>query len=219
MPVALSSQKSSHWLIVYFPPDEYQESKEKAIVGIEEFLKTKLPPGWKFGDANVEQCPETGKYHYQGYLKTLYCRGTDVKKAIGPRAHIEKSENRLAVQNYSQKEETKVASVQAPPGVPTPWEYIEVLAGKWNVEEFIELYHSYARYEERMDEIALDYIDQLVARDIESGVRGIEFIATNPMFRSAWKKFWRSIIARHNASQNQTQQQTSGTENVQEEGV
>jgi len=47
----------------------------------------------------------------------------------------------------------------------------------------------------------MNYIDTLVKRDIESGKRGCEWIAINPMWRSSWKKFWRSIIRRH-GSQN-----------------
>lgn len=215
--MSLSSQKSSHWQITYFPEEEYQESQDKAVQRIEEFLRTALPPGWKFGDANVEQCPDTRRYHYQGYLKTVYCRGTDVKKAIGDRAHIEKSKNKLAVVNYSNKEDTRVAQVQAPQGVPTPWEYVDMIAKCWNEEEFKEFSERYSDDHRltKMSEVVLDYVDQLVARDIESGARGVEFIAVNPMFRSAWKKFWRPIIIR-NGAQIQALNQTSGTQDAQD---
>lgn len=215
---ALSSQKSSHWLIVYFPEDEYQESKEKAYSRIEEFVQTKLPSGWSFGNANMEKCPKSNRYHYQGYLKTLYVRGTDVKKAIGDRAHIEKSNNRNAVVNYSNKDATRVDTVLAPAGVPAPWEYIDNLAKKWAPDEFTKFAEGYSRHDERMDEIALDYVDKLVSMDIENGANGVEFIAVNPMFRSAWKKFWRSIIKR-NAAQSQSQPQVrEPSEESDEEG-
>ena len=45
-------------------------------------------------------------------------------------------------------------------------------------------------------EYVLDYIDQLVAIDIEDGLNGVEYIGINPMWRSAWKKYWRSIVRR-----------------------
>lgn len=201
---ALSSVKSSHWSITFFPSDEFQSSEEEAIRECKRFVSKPLPPGWAFGDANVERCPKTGKYHWQGYLKSLYVRGSEVKSVLKPdMPHIEKTRNKLALVNYANKTESRVDTIAAPQGVPTPWEYIDVIAKKWDHEEFSEAIKQNGG-SKMLDDIAMAYVDHLVSKDIEDGVRGVEFIAVNPMFRSAWKKFWSSIIVRNARSQKQS---------------
>lgn len=203
MSVALSSVKSSHWQITYFPPEECQGSVEDAKDDVQKWVSVALPPGWSFGSANVEKCPESGRYHYQGYLKTAYVRGTDVKRVIGDRAHIEKTRNQNALVNYSNKADTRVATVDAPQGVPQPWDYITTLAGRWDNDEFLKLLGDHSRkFNGCLDEAALCYVDAMVAEDIANGARGVEFIAVNPMFRSAWKKFWKYIIIRDGKRKN-----------------
>lgn len=54
-------------------------------------------------------------------------------------------------------------------------------------------------------EIALEYVDFLVAQDIEDGICGIEYIAINPMWRSAWKKFYRQLVARERTAELKSQ--------------
>lgn len=58
----------------------------------------------------------------------------------------------------------------------------------------------------------MDYLDMLVGEDIMNGVCGIEYIAINPMWRSAWKKFWRQMIAREKKLSADKDRQTDSLE-------
>lgn len=152
-----------------------------------------LPAKWKL-QGQLEKGAE-GTIHYQGMLTTSQVRFSAVKKVF-PRAHIEVARNKTALQKYVQKEETRVATVQS---IPTLFEYQTIIAEKWVDEEFRAIGNR--RIEANIftdwDDVAMLYLDRLVSEDIESGRRGAEFIAINPMWRSSWKKFWSSIIKRH----------------------
>jgi len=152
-----------------------------------------LPASWKLV-GQLEKGAE-GTLHYQGMLKTPQVRFSAVKKQF-PRAHIEVARNQAALAKYVNKEDTRVAKVQS---IPTLFEYQTMIAAKWDDEEFIR------RGDARMEltgqmpvlvDVVMGYIDDLVADDIEQGMRGVEFIAINPMWRSSWMKFWRAIISR-----------------------
>lgn len=54
---------------------------------------------------------ENGTEHIQGALKTDNVRFSQVKKAL-PRAHIEPAKNAIALRQYVQKEETRIAPLQ-----------------------------------------------------------------------------------------------------------
>jgi len=152
-------------------------------------------PGWKL-EGQFEVGKE-GTRHFQGYLRTPQCRFSAIKKAL-PRAHIEPAKNVAALKKYVHKEESRV-DVYTPGSVPTIFEYQETVASAWNNDEWAQL--SQNVLEENIDDLAMLYLDTLVKRDIEAGKRGCEWIAINPMWRSSWKKFWRSIIKRHARSQ------------------
>jgi len=153
-----------------------------------------LPGGWKL-TGQLER-GEEGTLHYQGMLKTNQVRFAAVKKEF-PRAHIEIARDKAALAKYVSKEETRVATVES---IPTLFEYQTIIADKWDEDEFQS---RWKRASERasttipdLDSVAMSYLDSLVAADIESGRRGAEFIAVNPMWRSSWMRFWRSIINR-----------------------
>lgn len=162
-----------------------------------------LPPGWKF-----QGQPEVGKEgteHFQGMLTTPQVRFSAVKKVF-PRAHIEVARNRAALAKYVKKEETRNGEYTVVNStIPTLFEYQGVVAKKFEMKILSERYQEKlkawiaeeARQAPDMDEMAMEYLDELVAQDIENGMRGVEFIAINPMWRSSWKKFWRSIIKRN----------------------
>lgn len=158
-------------------------------------------PGWKL-EGQFEVGKE-GTAHFQGMLKTPQVRFAAVKRVF-PRAHIEVARNKEALANYVKKEETRV-DVYTPGAVPTIFQYQSDIASKWRNEEWIKIIENVP--EEKHDDVAMNYLDILVKRDIEAGQRGAEWIAINPMWRSSWKKFWRSIIKRHH-----------GTSRKQEEG-
>lgn len=172
----------------------------------EQDLKPTLPGGWSM-TGQIEKGTE-GTEHYQGLLKTTQVRFTAVKKVF-PRAHIEIARNRTALQKYVHKDETRVSLVDDHKSViPTLFDYQHTIAKRWDDNVFAEYLTDYNN--DRMERIekkekvgdydesepAMEYLDFMVSEDIRKGVLGIEYIAINPMWRSAWKKFWRSMIAR-----------------------
>lgn len=154
-------------------------------------------PGWKLS-GQFEQ-GEEGTPHFQGMLRTPQVRFAAVKKVF-PRAHIEVARNVQALATYVNKKETRVAVYEAQ-GVPSMFEYQSIVAARWDQEEFQfkidEHYHHGPRKCKTREELALEYVDEIVADLIEEGYKAIEFIAINPMWRSSWRKFYASIIKRH----------------------
>lgn len=156
-----------------------------------------LPAGWTL-EGQMETGVE-GTQHFQAMLRTPQVRFSAVKKVL-PRAHIEVARNKQALAKYVQKEETRAGEYQVmKSSIPTLFEYQETVAAVWNMEEYNRRVNdSIQRLEvPDMDEIAMRYLDDIVASHIEAGMRGVEYIAINPMWRSSWKKFWRSIIKRN----------------------
>lgn len=159
-----------------------------------------LPARWKL-EGQLER-GEEGTLHYQGMLNTPQVRFSAVKKVF-PRAHIEIARNKQALAKYVHKEETREAAVTA---IPTLFEYQSIIAAAWEEDEYSARWRNACEHASPTnmpcpDEVAMQYIDSLVAADIEYGRRGAEFIAINPMWRSSWKKFWRSIIKRYGSQQ------------------
>lgn len=160
--------------------------------------KVDLPAGWKL--QGQFEAGENGTPHFQGMLTTPQVRFASVKKVF-PRAHIEPARNRTALTNYVHKQETRVAQFDARQSdIPTIFEYQRTVARRWDESEYdrrVKIAIAKRNCNLDFDDIAMDYLDDLTREDIERGIRGIEFIAINPMWRSSWKKFWRSIIKRN----------------------
>lgn len=177
-------------------------------------MKPELPPGWKMS-GQMEQ-GEEGTTHYQAMLTTPQVRFSQVKKVL-PRAHIEVARNKKALALYCHKEDTRVAEV---PDVKSEFvdmfKYQDMVADKWDTEEFEEWVAERVKRCRPFctNELALEYVDYLVAQDIEKGQRAVEFIAINPMWRSSWKKFWRSIIVRRDARNDALRQTQDSAESV-----
>jgi len=182
-------------------------------------------PGWSLS-GQYEQ-GEEGTRHFQGMLKTPQVRFAKVKKAF-PRAHIEKARNSAALALYVNKKDTRIATYEAT-GVPSMFEYQAIIAERWEPEEFSFRRQEQAQYAPRKwkdtDDLALEYVDDIVGELIQEGSKGIEFIAINPMWRCSWKKFWAQIIARHASlsvqaeaqARNQTQDASSSERTCPEE--
>lgn len=158
-------------------------------------------PGWKLHGQYEEG--EEGTRHFQGMLKTPQVRFAQVKKEF-PRAHIEVARNKEALALYVNKKETRVATYEAQ-GVPSMFEYQDIVANRWDEEDWIEYLRMYPT--KPCDERAMLYIDNIVSNLVLEGYKGIEFIAINPMWRASWKKFYRSIIER-NARSSRSQEQS-----------
>jgi len=157
-------------------------------------LNVTLPAGWKI-EGQIE-VGEEGTEHYQAMLTTPQVRFSAVKKVF-PRGHIEVARNRQALKKYVHKDDTRIGEVETRvSNIPTLFDYQHTIAGKWNDEEFIALRCDPAYDKKTPGEKALEYVDILVERDILAGVCGVEYIAINPMWRSAWKRFWRAMVER-----------------------
>jgi len=173
-------------------------------------LKPELPAGWRM-EGQIEKGDE-GTEHYQGMVNTPQVRFSAVKKVF-PRAHIELAKNRKALEKYVHKSETRIAEVSnVVSNIPTLFAYQHTIAARWDDDEW-NLFVNQRRQdgggtakEEPEAEIALAYVDYLVGIDIEKGVCGIEYIAINPMWRSAWKKFYRQLVNRERTAQLKSQQ-------------
>ncbi|AJD07522.1 replication-associated protein [Sewage-associated circular DNA virus-15] len=152
-----------------------------------------LPAKWVL-QGQLEEGKE-GTVHYQGMLTTPQCRFSQVKKVL-PRAHIEVAKNRTALEKYVHKEDTRLVEVPTvSSSLPTLFDYQFTVAGRWVSTEFDKYIDDFK--DKDIGDVALLYVDSLVEKDIINGMRGIEFIAINPMWRSSWKRFWRGIILRH----------------------
>lgn len=55
----------------------------------------------------LEECPETKRKHFQGAIKTAYCRFSQVKGWLG-KAHIESALHKDALIKYAMKQETSI---------------------------------------------------------------------------------------------------------------
>jgi len=151
-------------------------------------------PGWKIM-GQMEKGAE-GTEHFQGMLRTPQIRFSAVKK-VYPRAHIEVARSKAALEKYVTKEDTRIAVVESE-HIPTIFEYQTTIAKRWKEDEYQKWCNAFPRKDR--DDTAMLYLDSLVAQDIANGQRGAEWIATNPMWRNAWKKFWRVIIKRENGT-------------------
>lgn len=179
------TDRATCWSITWNNPQE------------DEIQRIELPAGWRL-QGQLER-GEQGTEHYQGMLITPQVRFSAVKKVL-PKAHIEVARNRKALEKYVNKEDTRVKKIEdVYSRIPTLFEYQIIIAEKWVEDEFVRRWKASIETDKvpDIDELAMRYIDSLVAADIESGRRGAEFIAINPMWRASWKKFWRSIINRN----------------------
>lgn len=187
----MTTQRASCWSITINNPTEAE-------------TQVQLHPGWKLC-GQLEKGNE-GTEHFQGMLRTPQVRFSAVK-ALFPRAHIEVARNPKALETYVQKEDTRLAEWTQKNQIPTIFEFQHHVARMWHPEEWarrqaedIDVAQHYNQLPKDVDALALDYVDDLVRICIANGLQGAEWIAINPMWRSSWKKFWRSIIER-NASQ------------------
>jgi len=173
----MSTDRSSCWSITVNNPTQ-------------EDLKCEMP-GWKLSGQYEEG--EEGTMHFQGMLTTPQVRFSAVKRVF-PRAHIEVARNKKALEKYTTKEDTRVGAFEST-GVPTIFEYQRKVCELWDKQKFEECLLLFK--DKSDDEVALIYVDSLCANMIAEGAAGLEFVAINPMWRSSWKRFYRSIITRN----------------------
>lgn len=212
----MNQERATAWQFTWYPPTDsmdFEISKKE----IEEYAMRPLPPGYLI-QGQMEQCPETKRYHYQAYLKSPQIRWVAAKKLLtymDKEPHVEKAKNLIGLKKYCEKTDTRVAEIKSADKIPNCFEYQAIIAARWNWDEFKECIAEYSKqFPNKLpneDELAMRYLDNLVAEDIESGRRGPEWIAVNPMWINSWKKFWRSIIKRHASSSTPPPSSEDGT--------
>lgn len=163
-----------------------------------------LPPRWRL-EGQFERGEDNGTLHLQAMLKTPQERWSAVKKVF-PRAHILIARNSAALKNYVHKDDTRVAEFETrESNIPNWYEYSNEIAKRFDLEQYAQrrrdLKDKDVFNKEVLGQIRLDMVDEMVASDIESGRQGIEWIAVNPNFRQAWKKFGVSLAKREQAKE------------------
>lgn len=174
----------------------------------DEDMNKTLPPGWRL-EGQIE-LGENGTKHFQAMLLTPKISFTTVKQYF-PRAHIEKARKKEALQKYVHKSETRLAEFTQKNRISTIFEFQEQIA--FELPSYDELCIDYKEYfqaeyeaggERRKNALDMNQskyfmkiLDEKTNELIESGERGLEFIAINPMWRSSWMRFYKGILNRH----------------------
>lgn len=190
-----TSKRASTWSLTINNPTEQD-------------LNPELPAGWKLS-GQIEE-GEEGTRHYQAMLTTPQVRFSAVKK-IFPRGHIEIARNKKALAQYVHKEESRIEKVEdKQSNIMTLFQYQHVVAQQFNDDEYEKFRTDMLEVDPKLldQDIFMYFIDKMVADDIVKGIQGIEYIAINPMWRSAWKKFGRQMIKRERINMSQTDRQT-----------
>ena len=216
--------KGTCWSItINNPTDEDYQS-------IEALKHVKIVKEWK---SQLEQ-GENGTPHIQGMLKTESIRFAQVKKLF-PRAHIEKAKNALALAQYVEKEDTKVASLEGYKALQPTDIYKHITTAYDSLESLTECYKQTRKKQLDIwesfggkgkipeDTFALKLLDRHVSELIKKGAI-VEFVCSNPSFRTAFKTYFLAIMYRtYNAkkvespaSQEPQDESSSGEEDVNE---
>lgn len=165
-----------------------------------------LPSGWAL-DGQMEK-GEEGTPHFQGMLRTPKVAFSTVKRYF-PRAHIEKARAPQALAKYVHKQETRLAEFTQKNRIPTIFEFqkeiiqllptVDEVNAQWKARVLAAEEHPTERRKiEKLtiDDHFMEVLDKQTNVMIEDGIKGIEFIAINPMWRSSWKRFWKPILNR-----------------------
>lgn len=190
----MTTIKGSHWSITINNPTE-ADHQIISQLPMNKFVKL-----WK---GQLEK-GENGTEHIQGMLQTEYIRFSAIKKLF-PRAHIEKAKNVLALSNYVEKEDTRIGTIETYKAFTCSDIYEECCV----FDTYDELIEDYVKYQNKKwlkwvedgskgkvdDNYALDTLDTAVANLIKKGAQ-IEFMASNPSFRTAFKTYFSAIMFR-----------------------
>jgi len=210
-----SAIRATAWSITIYP---HSETPEEAADEIQKFRDTVIhaAPGWKLL-GQVERCPKTSRLHLQGFLKTPQVSFVAVQKMFWYyKPHIEVARNRKDLEEYCQKEKSRVAELTASTShIPTLFEYSEELEKRLPSipdlrKEWYDYSEKYIAEARRTGEVSDRYINEyknfndycyhqmvtMVGEDIRSGRRGIEFIVQNPLWITTWRNQIQNIIER-----------------------
>lgn len=150
--------------------------------------KTDLPEGWKL-EGQMEACPDTGKQHYQGFLKTKQVRFSSVKKVF-PKAHIEKARDEVALQKYVHKKATRVAPAPKTGSLNFTKFFEDVFEYCWDLTDR----HDMQTVATLMHDVKMDgtgsWLNETVACMIKAGgTWDYAHRATDPKIKAMWNRF------------------------------
>jgi len=207
-----SKIRGTFWSVTIYPKEQ-----EDLLLAVEEVEKLRsesvhIIPGWiLYGQ--VEMCPKTNRYHLQGALKTPQVSWEAVKKIFWlHHPHIEVCKDKAALMRYVNKTDSRVASLAPANNIPSLFEYSDemskrmptrqLLREQW--EQAIERVLRSARINQielplpgTLSQFAYSHLESMVAEDIRSGRRGIEFIVQNPLWITTWRHQILNMIDRN----------------------
>lgn len=198
----MEQQRSTYWSVTFFNGEENQE----------------LPPKWKL-EGQLEDCPETGKPHYQGMLHTPQVRWTQVKKQY-PKAHIEVCRDPVALQKYVHKTRTRHQTVDKT--VSDIVDHSKITRTKYfeDVLEFI--YNNFENEVEAILYLDEDYsfMTKVVNAMIEAGADwAYASMAVQPITRAIWRDYrqsmWESFLENNKHADDNEVQGDKDTDDVQ----
>lgn len=182
-----TTDKSTYWSLTINNPTD----------GDEECINLARQKGWIINGQKEQG--EQGTIHYQLILHTPgQVRFSAVKKAF-PRAHIEPAKNPKALQNYVQKEETRIGQLQEQsdmyPSLSKLWDLIyDIYQNKFILyPEGFDYKEAYIRNAWHKHE--LWYFDEAIRKFIRQGYH-VESMAVNPQIRASWKSYHLAIMER-----------------------
>jgi len=182
--------KKTLWSGTQFVLEAFKSQREDA-----------LRLGWTC-EGQLEECPETGRKHYQFAIKTPQVRMSQVIKVFKG-AHIEPARNKDALLQYVKKSETRIGDM---PDVsankfPTADKFLnlvcqELLDTNTVPKQYRMIVGEGDWYNGRVhDDDKLGALDYATGQLIRKGIV-CELHAVNPQIRSAWKKFSTDICFR-----------------------
>lgn len=202
--ITMGSVKGTNWSITLNNPTKEDYESIESL---------KAMPWCKVWEGQLEH-PEGGTLHIQARLKTERMRWGKIKDLL-PRAHIEVANNVLALTNYVHKPDTRVAEL---PTIASRFmnvqQFYPILAAR-TVDRIADDIHESAddvrrilrgsmMLREHSDRVAewkkqykvLDLVRECAGQLIQEGVRGLEYIVTNPATKTMFKEFFWDIIVR-----------------------
>lgn len=181
-----------------------------------------MPPSIAEWGWQKEVCPETGREHYQGYLRTKQqVRLKSLVKDL-PGVHFEIARNWSALTNYCRKDETAVSGTQVhqtsgnmrtiyslakevaaalPPLALLEDEFEEIrLRIRNNTTRGLE--PNYGTFNvSSWEEYFLYRVDSEVKFIIKNGGFDAAWLASNPQWLCMWRKYGKEYLAGYHASQ------------------
>lgn len=180
-----TTKKSCWWSITAFNDDM------DMLVAIQEGERD-LPNNWRQLYGGVEECPKTGKKHFQGALNTASVRMANIKSILST-AHIEPvRSNAECLKKYAMKSETAVGEKSVVKNLKY-YSVSDVLL--LFAEKYVE---KWMPYKVKYDEDILEDEDKGFARIGSEIIREkYELVAliSQPQVARAWKLFHWSIIS------------------------